>query len=79
MLLEERDKVLFVTWLTQQAETCDGLVEQLKNVPGPAMDTFIKREKVKAASCRLIIHELKDSETMASISECFRQHRHSSK
>lgn len=59
MRLDQKQKDLFLMWLTQTAEESHGMAEQAEKI---GVDILVKRERAKEAACAIIINELSTGE-----------------
>lgn len=66
MILDDKEKERFITWLEITAESCRIIAEQFEKLPGPEPTTeLIRREKQKAAACLIIAADLKNAESIS--------------
>ena len=63
-LLTDQERQHFILYLETTAHTCDGMIEQLKKLPGPVMDELIEREKIKSAACMFIANDMRSAESL---------------
>ena len=57
MLLDPRERLVFMQWCRQQAESCKGVAAQMEKLPG-AIDEMVKRERAKAVAFHIVALEL---------------------
>ena len=65
MLLTQQERDKFILWLKQQADTMDGMKEQMAKLGGPAMDVMIKRERQRSIAYRIVVSDLENTESMS--------------
>lgn len=65
MLLEPRQRLLFMEWCKRQADSSNAIAEQIEKLPTPATAAIAKRERQKAAAFAIVALEL------ASVTEEF--------
>jgi len=64
IVLSDHERERFITYLTQEAETNDGLAGQFGKLGGRATELIAKSHRMVAAACAILIKDLERGEQM---------------
>ena len=64
LLLSNQERDRFASFLRLEAETAEGMAEQIKKLPGPMMEVLAKKYRTEALACRVVEKILTSGETM---------------
>ncbi|MCP4410161.1 MAG: hypothetical protein GY807_20950 [Gammaproteobacteria bacterium] len=61
IFLNDAERIKFAGYLEQDAQSNEGLIEQMEKLP--ALDAVIKKKRVEVMACRVVVQMLRGVET----------------